>query len=77
MSSAHELRQLIRQKEREGWTVEKTRGRHLRWRYGDATPVISGSTPSDYRGFKNLLARLKRIEQGEVECVLAFIHTYH
>jgi predicted RNA binding protein YcfA (HicA-like mRNA interferase family) len=56
-----DLRQLRRRAEKAGWTVTHTRGEHLRWLPPDGGPiVISPSSPSDWRGFKNLKARLKR-----------------
>lgn len=52
-----------------GWTVETTKGSHLRFRppqgwkdrKGDIQPpVIHASTPSDSRGDLNFRARLRR-----------------
>ena len=47
--------------ERDGWTVEKTGGHHLKWTPpGGGRAIYSASTPGDGRTLKNTLAQLKR-----------------
>lgn len=54
---------LARQKARDGWTVEKTAGNHIKFVPPFGKEVIhTGSTPSDHRAVKNLEAQIKRIE---------------
>ncbi len=57
-----DLKRLIRAARNQGWQVERTDGGHLRFRPPDATgpPIITPSTPSDWRGLLNLRARLRR-----------------
>lgn len=61
MSAYSTMTKLLRDLERDGFTVIRTAGGHLRFSH----PAISGyvfgpSTPSDHRAVKNLLATLKR-----------------
>lgn len=55
------VRQLIRELEKQGWTVELTKGNHYK-----ATPpgsklgVYFPSTPSDWRSLKNVLSELRK-----------------
>lgn len=44
----------------EGWTVEHTKGDHLRWTAPNGNFVFSASTPSDQRGYRNHIAYLRR-----------------
>jgi predicted RNA binding protein YcfA (HicA-like mRNA interferase family) len=52
---------------RHGWTVEQSRGGHVKWRDAEGRVACSCPlTPSDYRSMKNTLAQLRRAaaEQG-------------
>lgn len=46
----------------QGWVVERTNNNHLKFVPPDATqPIcITGSTPSDWRAWKNNAAKLRR-----------------
>lgn len=56
-----DLRKLVKKAKKLGWTVEVTGGTHLKWiPPWDADFVMTGSTPSDYRAWKNICQRLRR-----------------
>lgn len=61
-SDEQELRRLIGLAEEQGWRVEKTQAGHWAFYPKDKRrkPVHTGSSPSDYRAFKNLRAELRR-----------------
>jgi len=59
-----EVRELVEQATARGWTWEYTRSGHLRLKHPNGGQTIMGTTPSDHRGRKNALARLKRLERG-------------
>jgi len=47
-----------------GWTVEHKRGGHFVWKWkGGGQQVATAATPSDYRGWRNHLALIRRIEK--------------
>lgn len=52
--------ELVRRVRREGWTVEPTRGGHLRLRHPCGGLVHAASTPSDRRAVANTLAECRR-----------------
>jgi hypothetical protein len=54
------LRALARAAHRTGWRVTLTGTGHLRWEAPDGTVVITPSTPSDHRSYRNSRARLRR-----------------
>ena len=56
-----DLQCLIRQAQRQGWSVQLRRGGHLAWKSpsGDGV-VFSASSPSDWRANQNLRACLRR-----------------
>lgn len=56
----NEIKELIRQAEREGWEVDRTRSSHLRFRKNGET-VIGPSTTRMTRSIKNTRAPLRRI----------------
>lgn len=56
---------LVREARESGFTVEQTRGGHVRYTAPTGQVVIDASTPSDHRGTKNTRARLKRIGLGQ------------
>jgi predicted RNA binding protein YcfA (HicA-like mRNA interferase family) len=58
--SKHDLREVLVEAERSGWTVDHTRRGHLRLTHPNGALVYCSSTPSDYRGVKNLRALLRR-----------------
>ncbi len=52
-----------------GFQVDRTAGGHLRIHRPGCPPVFSASTPSDHRGVRNTLARLRRLEStGGTTC---------
>jgi predicted RNA binding protein YcfA (HicA-like mRNA interferase family) len=61
MSLKGDLKKLIKRYKADGWTVEETGGRHLKWTPpGGGQAVYSASTPGDARSIKNTIAQLKR-----------------
>lgn len=61
MSLKTDLRQTMERAEKFGFTITPTRNSHYKWYPPNGGPVIfSPSTPSDYRGLKNLEAQLRR-----------------
>lgn len=64
-SSDPATEQLARDKIKDGWTVEKTAGNHIKFKPPFGKEVIhAGSTPSDHRAIKNLEAQIKRVESN-------------
>jgi hypothetical protein len=60
-SAKKELKEIVREAERQDWRVETTKKGHLRFYAPDGeTLVTSGGTPSDHRALANLIARLRR-----------------
>ena len=51
ISHIKEIREFIKEVEKQGWTVVKTNGDHLKWISPTGDFVISSSTPSDRRRF--------------------------
>lgn len=64
--SDKDTRNLIKQYLGKGWTLED-RGRHLFIRSPNGDIVTVPRTPSDWRGFMNLRAQLRRVEKGLVK----------
>lgn len=59
-------RKLIKDMKKRGWTWETTGKGHLKFTYTKTQEfVIHPSTASDSRAIKNLMARVKRIENGK------------
>jgi hypothetical protein len=58
--NAKDLRQLMRQYRRLGWTITATGSGHLLWRSPSGERVITASTPGDYHTFANTKSRLRR-----------------
>ena len=56
------MREIAEELERQGWVVSKSPGGH--WKFCPADkrkpPLFMPQTPSDYRGYLNGLAQLKR-----------------
>jgi predicted RNA binding protein YcfA (HicA-like mRNA interferase family) len=55
-----ELKKIQKRAEAQGWTVHRTRGSHVVWIAPDRQKVYCSSTPSDHRGWKNHVARMRR-----------------
>ena len=55
-----DLRQLIREYQRYGWTITKTGSNHYLWLSPDGREVITASTPGDYRNLANIKSQLRR-----------------
>lgn len=56
-----DMRRLVRDAEQQGWTVSETRNGHFKFQAPDGEfTYIAASTPSEYRGNRNMLAALKR-----------------
>jgi len=65
----HDVAELVRKAEQQGWAVQQTRNNHLKWIAPVGKIVVSGSTMSDRRAIKNHLANLRRFgfRDGEVK----------
>jgi len=60
-SARKELKEIVRAAETQGWRVEQRRGGHLFFYAPDGKNIVtSGSTPSDSRALRNLIAQLRR-----------------
>ncbi|HEX4489664.1 MAG TPA: hypothetical protein VH914_00515 [Acidimicrobiia bacterium] len=57
-----DTKKLLRNLERQGWTIEATKSGHIRAIPPDTTKpiVIIASTPSDHRAWKNTIAQLRK-----------------
>lgn len=57
-----ELAELFKLAEDQGWTVEWTKKGHVRLTPNDPNmpTIFAASTPSDWRGVKNMKSRMKR-----------------
>jgi hypothetical protein len=56
-----EMKRFIREAEDVGWRVEPTRSGHLAFYSPDGQNVIhTGSTPQDWRTYRNLRAEIQR-----------------
>lgn len=60
MASKSDFKRLIKDAEKAGWTVEPSRGGHLKWKAPTGAVVFSASTPSDHRAIKNHLSLLRK-----------------
>jgi hypothetical protein len=60
LSPRPELRQLAARATRQGWTVRRTRGNHLRWESSFGAVIHSSITPSDGRAWRKVRAHLRR-----------------
>lgn len=54
------FRELAKRAVEQGWRVEPTNGKHLRWLSPSGGIVISSSTPSDHRALRNHLSIMRR-----------------
>lgn len=62
MASTKELKPLIKQAEKQGWTVERTRAGKLKWvSPTGGIPYFSSVTPSDRRAIHNIAADLRKM----------------
>ena len=65
MSTAKDLKKLIRDKERNGWTVLPTNGGHYKWIYNEnGRFFFSTSSPSDCFHLKKIKNDIKNIEEN-------------
>ncbi len=54
------IRELTKRAIEQGWRVETTGGKHLRWLSPTGGIPISSSTPSDHRALRNHLSLMRR-----------------
>jgi hypothetical protein len=60
MSLRKDMNVLVSKARAVGWTVQMTRNSHLEWKSPDGQHLLySGSSPSDWRGLKNLESQLQ------------------
>lgn len=60
MASKNDFKRLIKDAEKAGWTVEQSRGGHLKWKAPTGKVIFSASTPSDHRAIKNHVSLMRR-----------------
>ena len=62
MAASKELKSLIRDATAQGWTIDRSRAGHLKWRSPQGgMPYFSSSTPSDKRAIHNIETALRRM----------------
>jgi predicted RNA binding protein YcfA (HicA-like mRNA interferase family) len=59
MSMKKEVHQLIELAVMQGWSVERTKGSHLKWLSPLGAIMFSASTPSDTRAIQNIKKELR------------------
>lgn len=59
MKIPKEYRPLAARAIAQDWTIEPTKGGHLKWTNPQGRPVFTPSTPSDWRSLKNVIRKLK------------------
>lgn len=60
-STNKEIKELIREAERQGWRVSKTKKGHIRFFAPDGETILTApGTPSEHRWLNNLLPQLRR-----------------
>ena len=59
----HDLKQVLRQAEAQGWRVQPTRGGHWKLTHPGGGIVVTSSSPSDHRALANVRAQLRRAER--------------
>ena len=62
-----DLRRVVRDAEKRGWTASKTNGGHIRLTKPGCQPVFTSQTPSDKRTAKNAEMQLRRNELSSRE----------
>ena len=61
MASKKDTKELLKEAEGQGWRIEKTKGGHWRVFSPDGAGIVYvASTPSDHRGFKNTIAKMRQ-----------------
>lgn len=60
MASRGDIRKLVKAARRQGWTVERTSGGHLRFAPPRGAYIVVSFSPSDHRSWLNARARLRR-----------------
>ena len=61
MASTKELKPLIKQAEKQGWTVKRTRAGKMKWTSPKGgIPYFSSCTPSDRRAIHNIVSDLRK-----------------
>lgn len=58
--SNREMRELVKEAAKDGWTVTLRKGGHLKFEHPEAACVFASSTPSDHRSVANTRAQLRR-----------------
>lgn len=56
-----ELKVIVKEARKQGWTVEETRNQHIRFISPSGAVYIAHKTASDHRGIKNMKAHLRRL----------------
>ena len=62
-----DLRALLDDARRRGWSVDRTRSDHWRLRHPSGAIVDSGSTPSCPRAVRNAAAAIRRVERSSMQ----------
>lgn len=54
-----EMRPVAKKARDQGWTISTTKGGHIVWQSPTGKKVFSPSSPSEYRGHKNVIRKLR------------------
>lgn len=65
-------RELARDAQGRGWTLELTRANHVRWRHANGV-LISGLTSSDHRAILKHRSLMKKVEAGTLPRLVRFV----
>ena len=55
-----DMRDLIEYAKNLGYSVDQTKGKHIKFSHAGVSPIFTSSTPSDCRSWQNCRSRLKR-----------------
>lgn len=55
-----DLHQLQKALKRQGWTITLTKNSHCKYRAPNGRIIVGAASPSDWRGIRNLKARLRQ-----------------
>lgn len=61
MAARKDFQRVIREAQRQGWSVERTNGGHVRFRNPAGQSYFTGSSPSDFRAVRKLVADLRKM----------------
>lgn len=60
MSKINDLNDLIKQAQKQGWSIDRTKNNHYKWLSPLGRFFFSSGTPSDHRALKNIQRDLRK-----------------